>query len=232
MRNFNTCNTIDMENPAKTPCPRINHCGLEHGKKLWAFGGMTRSSPFGYLNNHGDFHRSLRYWITNQLICYNPSTQTWRDIQCSGNVPLPRRNASRSVAIIKDTVWMYRGLSEAKIHSDFHELSMDSFQWTHIDTSIPKRVNLDWTLTPITRSQLAVHHGNCNITRIFYVLSHEWRKYRRQHSCCLYSVTSTTGLHSNAIFLGSGGQHNMYNPVYSVMLQPMSLQQLAMKTIH
>ena len=226
------CNTINMDDPAKSPCPRTHHCGWEHGKKLWIFGGMTISSPVGYLNNHGDFHRTLISWITNQLICYNPSTQTWRDVQCSGNVPSPRRNASRSVAIIKDTIWMYRGLSGAKIRSDFHELSMDSFQWTHIDTSIPELVNLGWTLTPITTNQLAVHHGNCNITWIFDVLSHKWRKYHRKHSCCLYSVTSTTGLNSNAMFLGSGGQQNVYNPVFSVMLEPKSLQKLAMKTIH
>ena len=222
-----TWSIINMEDPGKTPCPRTNHCGWEHGKKLWIFGGRTRSSPVGYLNNYGDFHRGLSYWITNQLICYNPSTQTWRDVQCFGNVPLPRNYAS--VAIIKDTVWTYGGLSGSHMHKDFHELNMDSLQWTHIDISIPESLNFVWSLTPITTSQLVVHDG-CG-TWIFDVLKHKWRKYHRQNSCNLTSITSTTGLNSDVIILASG-QQNVYNPIFSVMLEPKNLQQLAMKTIH
>ena len=222
--------TINIEDLAKTPLPRTHHCGWEHGKKLWVFGGSAMSSPNGYLNNHGDFHRSLSLWITNQLICYNPSMQSWRDVQCYGNVPSPR--FSSSVAIIKDIVWMHGGITETHAHHDIHKLSMNSIQWTRINTNMPEQefFNYHWPLTPITRSQLAVHPSGGNVTWIFDVLTHEWRKYQRQHSCRLYSVTGTTGLNSNVIILGVG-QQDVYNLI-SVMLEPASLQQLAMKTIH
>ena len=224
--------TIDMEDPAKSPCPRTRICGWEHGNKLWIFGGWTNSSPFGSLNNHGDFHYGWLYCITNQLICYNPSTQTWNDVQCSGNVPSPRFDTS--VAIIKDTVWTYGGLSGSDSHNDLHELNMDTFQWTHIDISLRGYLDPDCSLTPITSSKLVLQYGGT--TWIIDVLSHEWRKYRRRHTCCLYNTIGFTALNSNAIILGCPlpfhGQQNVCNPIYSVMLDPKSLQQLAMKTIH
>ena len=224
-------NTINTEDPAKTPLPRTHHCGWEHGGKLWVSGGSAKSSPIGYLHNHGDFHRSLSYWITNQVLCYNPSMQSWRDVQCYGNVPSPR--FCSSVAIIKDTVWMHGGLTGTNIHNDIHQLSMDSIQWTRINTNMPEQVycNYRWTLTPITTSQLALHPSGGSVTWIFDVLKHEWRKCHRQHSCRLYCVTGTTGLNSNVIMLGIG-LRDVYNPIFSVMLEPTSLQKLAMKTIH
>ena len=169
---------IQVEEQTKVPSPRLNHCAWEHGDKMWVFGG-TGPSPVDYLNNHGDFIPVLS--LNNQLFFYEPTTETWINIQCSGEVPLPRHSAS--TAIIQDNVWLYGGRTKnSNCSDDLYELNMHSFTWTQIKTTMPGPNGSNRaSLTPISASQLLLYGGNLDmfgqkftIPWIYNVQTHTW----------------------------------------------------------
>ena len=129
---------IHTGNQTKEPSPRVDYCAWEHGAKMWVFGGYG-PSPVDYLNDHGEFALCYRRCGTNnQLLSYEPSTGTWTNAECFGDIPSPRCDAS--AAVLADTVWLYGGLTNnnCTFISDLYELNMLSFVWTKIETTTPR----------------------------------------------------------------------------------------------
>ena len=93
---------VSTSDKPKVPSPRADHSGWEYNRMLWIFGGYG-FSPVGYLNDYGEDD----YGYNNQLLCFVPSTEEWRNLKCSGSCPTPRGYCAS--AIIRDTVWLYGG---------------------------------------------------------------------------------------------------------------------------
>ena len=230
-------NKIDTIDRTKIPSPRYGYCCWEHGNKMWIFGGKGES-PANYLNDYGDFLAATSGWHSgwnNQLLCFDPSTQTWMNLACSGDVPSPRSFAT--AAATQDKVWLYGGSSRGRRCDDLYELNMHSFEWTQIYKSTPIRRAFPPSLTPITATKLVLHSSSVKtkFLWIFDVESYSWKKLRRSATMrtrsCEYHLTITAGLNNDAILLGA---HigSCSKPVFSVMLEPKSLQHLALRTIY
>ena len=228
-------NLINMENH-KTPSPRCYHCGWEYGDKMWIFGGFAES-PVGYLNDHGDFE-AVGYGNNNQLFSFDPSAQTWKNIGCSGDVPLPRGKAS--AAVIKDKAWLYGGRSALGWEEELYELNMNSLTWTHIHTDMPRPqgFSISWllsSLTPLTDKKLLLH-SNSNTGRstwIFHVESYQWREYQAGPKCnCEADFTCLSALDCNGLILsGNIMDKKCHNNIFSVVLEPKCLQKIATRKI-
>ena len=225
---------------SKVPSPRSSRSGWEHGNKLWIFGGFG-VSPIDYLNEYGDFfptHHmdSQPYGRNNQLFCYDPSVETWKNVKTFGDIlPPPMHTCA---ALIDDKVWLYVGRHSSGRKDALYELSMTSFEWTQIDVfgkmATSPSVNAA-SLTPITPSQLVLHSGSTETesTWVFDVKTYTWKQIAVPdlHHC--YSHTAITGLNS-VIVLGRSimPSHGCNIPVYCLMVEPKSLQQLSMTIIH
>lgn len=230
------------------PSPRYGQSCWEYEDKMWIFGG-NGESPIGYLNNHGEFAGTGVYGENNQLLSYDPSKQTWKNVECSGEVPSPRERAS--VARINNKVWLYGGITSGtpQMNDELYELNMHQLAWTHIHTSMPKPQIFEeaWTdfgtdhfslLVPVTANQL-VMHGHSDegkSTWVFDVESNHWRQFPTcmECYCPLSFYTGARGLHSDVIIFGIHNDNGPRcdKPIFSVMLAPKTLQQLAMRIIH
>ena len=231
--------TILMENK-KMPSPRIDHCGWENGDKLWIFGGYGKS-PVGYMNDHGDFAGNLPRWDgmcgNNQLFSYDPLMQSWKNMACYGDVPSPQ--GSHIVATSKEKVWLYGGYSGAPgavCKNKLYELNMESLVWTHIRTSIQISKSFRTSsLTPLSQNRLVIDgcSSEGRSTWIFDVESDRLRQFPASAKCyCfLFPATGTSGLNGDVIILG-GHKTPCNKRDFSVMLEPKSLQQFAMRIIY
>ena len=235
---------VEYQQDARLPCPRHSHSGFEYAKSLWIFGGHARLSMDGYLSDHGD----IMAYYTNQLLCYNPRTQTWTNPQCFGDVPSPRIDPG--IAIMKDKAWLFGGRS--RIHGmldDFFELDILSRTWTEIQTgqTKPERCHLPCFIA-ISDRQLLLHGGynhECTFhdTWIMDLSSHTWKKlpvevkvtryhemYYPTHLGCCRVVNKNVVIFGDLTRNKDPNQRNI--STFHVMLEPRSLQQLAMKLIY
>ena len=78
---------ITNKHSSKEPSPRSSHSGWEYRDNLYVFGGIGRSIR-GYLSEHGNFS-GRPFGYNNQLLCFDPFTETWTNPKCSGSVPEP-----------------------------------------------------------------------------------------------------------------------------------------------
>ena len=236
---------VEFQQDARLPCPRHAHSGFEYAKSLWIFGGHVKLvSMAGYLSNHGD----MMYDYTNQLLCYNPRTQTWTNPQCSGDVPSPRIDPG--IAIMKDKAWLFGGDSKRDgMLDDFFELDILSRTWTEIQTgqTKPKGRHLP-CFTAISEGQLLLQGGyddqiTLRDTWIMDLSSHTWKKLpvkvkinRNREVCDPTHLGCCRGVNKNVVIFGDVTrnkdpcQQNI--STFHVMLEPESLQQLAMKLIY
>ena len=214
----------------KLPCPRYGHSGWEYAQCLWVFGGAGRFST-EYLSDHGD----ISLLGTNQLLCYDSSTQKWTNPQCFGSVPYPRMY--HSTTVIKDKVWLFGGRPSVS-HSDLFELDMRSCTWTEIRTGQTKPgERYCSTLTAVSDRQLVLHAGissstTLNDTWILDLQTQAWTQYTSHHDHTRYTHTGTLGINKVIIITGGFNYDKTYTPTFHVMLEPKSLQQLAMKIIY
>ena len=223
------------EGPSQIPSPRKYHSGWTYEDKMWIFAGSSFVPPDNFLHDHGHFAGRLADWQNNQLFSYDPSVNKWKNVQCFGDTPSPRSHAS--VAIVTDKVWLYGGHAAASTGwgSDLYELNMHSLTWTQIDTCEPRPLALCPSLTPVTVNQLLLrgNRGAFSSMWILDVQSHTWSKHQLSDFTWIHH-TSTKSLNSNALFLGRRTPiqniHSSFtcSPISSVMLEPKSLQQLAM----
>ena len=175
------------------------------------------------------------YAINNQLLSYDPSTNTWTNAKCSGEPTSPRYMAS--AANIQNNVWLYGGRTK----------NICSFVWTKIKTSMPINGRNKASLTPISTNQLLFCEGSHQnmhgqnitiISWIYDVQSHQWRKHSTAEIHHELKHTGITGLNRSVIiFVGQampckGSQHHSEKSTFYLMLEPTSLQQLAIQMIH
>ena len=235
---------IVTTNKMERPSPRRHPVGWEYSENLWIFGGIG-PSPVGYLNDNGDYHVS----VNNQLLCFNPSGNEWRNPKCSGSVPTPRM--FHSAATTKHKTYFYGGTHTFPVLcDDLYELDMISLTWTLIQTAQPKPQGLHACSLNVTSDNKLILHGGLaaysgpsprnqfqilNNTWIFDLTTHTWRQYssRKDHSRGHH--TGTTGIDGCVIMIG--GMKNFfegykdYTTTFHVMLEPKSLQKLAIQTI-
>ena len=167
----------------------------------------------------------------------------WKNPECSGDIPSPRYEAS--TAIIENKLWLYGGRAPFLHHQSMYELNMLSLSWTRIETTQkPTNGYCSSTLTPITGSHLVLR--DMTSTWIYGADSCTWRQLpsslNDRHGRFRHS--GITSLQRNVIIIG--GQTTIsppcilvheddddnYTPFFCVMLEPKSLQQVAMTTIY
>ena len=232
-------------NKKKMPSPRHSHSGWEYTGQLWTFGGFG-VSPAGYLEDHGDFVQS----DNNQLLCYDPSSEEWRNPKPFGTVPQPR--ARHATTLVGDKVWMYGGFSfDLNIYDELYQLDMVSLTWTEIQTGQFKPPSgLLFTLNAITESQLVLYGGeslddleSLSDIWIFDLASLSWQKYEATRGTSRSSHTGTACMNNNVTIIGgyewfefcesdSAFRRDVYNDIFAVRLEPKRLQKLAIQKIY
>ena len=227
---------IVMTNDETTPSPRYYHTGWEHAEKLWTFGGCG-SSPDGFLNEYGDFV----HFCNNQLLCFNPSNEEWTNPQCCGRVPEPR--IGHATTKCQDKVWLYGGFDYEKAFHGLHELNMHSCTWTIIETQqMQPQAYVYCTMSMMSENKLVLHGGKDNNwkrlsdTWILDLETETWKQYSSDTPRS--SHTGSQGINNSVIIiggiLGNGNMdpcQSMYKPIFHVLIEPKSLQQLAMQKI-
>ena len=164
----------------KAPSPRLCHSGWEYKGQLWTFGG--EGPPLaGYLSDYGDFWGNV-FGENNQLLCYDPLSKDWRNLNPSGTIPEPR--ASHASTIIGDKVWLYGGycLHPELFYDELYELNMISLTWTEIQFKQLKPLyRASCSLTAVTENQIVLHGGqstsyeSLNDTWILDLSSLSWK---------------------------------------------------------
>ena len=225
---------INITNRAKKPSGRIRCSGWEYDRMVWIFGGHG-DRPTGFLNYHGDFTDDIPYAAyNNQLLCFNPSSVEWMDVKCFGSVPTPR--SQHSTTIIRDKVWLYGG-KFTSIH-ELYCLSMCSFEWTQIQTGNPQDLHFT-SISAISDTMLILHGKNIvsdtTETWVIDLLTSMWKQYSRKKDHPRMHHTGHKSINNNVIIIGGRNWvtngHCNYAATFDMMLEPRSLQQLAMQTI-
>ena len=127
------------------------------------------------------------------------------------------------------------------LYEEMYELNLLSLSWTRIETTQKPTKGWFSTLTPITGSHLLLHGGSGDLMApwIFDVDSCTWRQLpsslNDKHGRVRHS--GITGLQRNVIIIGGQNLNihediDIYTPFFCVMLEPKSLQQVAMTTIY
>ena len=243
---------INIKHTSKSPSPREGHTGWDYRENLYIFGG---SGPplHGYINEHGDFKltfeiRDFQVGCNNQLLCFDPSTETWTNLKSSGSVPAPQRG--HSTARIRENVWLFGGNDQSVLHTGLFELNMHSFLWTQIQNTQTDQLARSYcTLTAVSDSQLVLHGGK-NIQRdvlsdtwILDLPSQTWREYsaykkqqRHGHTCTAATNRGDCliigGSYTKDPFYHNREPPNDYKTISYIMLEPLSLQQLASRVIY
>ena len=232
---------IKYENKLKPPTPRADHSGWEYANKLWIFFGRGVPSDDYYLHDHGEF---TRHCVNNQLLCFDPSCMEWQNLQCFGDLPGPIEG--HATAILGGKVWMFGGYETDR--SDdvcLRHLDMNSLIWMNIQTTEPKpSMRIYGSLTVIGNTQLVLHGKyedyigkDMSDTWIFDLSSVSWRKFTGtvEENPVRSCNTCTPGINNSAIIIG-GWYYGLRarDPLMNVhvMLEPKSLQQIAMKTVY
>ena len=229
----------------ESPSPRDCHTGWDFEGKLYTFGGrgyLRWTDVEGYLNDHGKFTHDgpIR---NNQLLYYDPDAQTWTNPQSFGAVPSPRSGHCSTIS--REKVWMFGGYDEySNCSNDLFELNMSSLTWTQIPTGWPKpKARSMCTLTATKEHQLVLHGGldayrstQFHDTWIMDLTTHSWRFYSQGKGHTRNSHTATLGPYSNVIIIGGAKDlydgYERYDHIFCVMLEPKSLQKLALHTVH
>ena len=244
---------INTKHASEEPSPRKEHSGWEYREKLYIYGGYGPSLR-GYLSKHGDFKPNFTYGdyqegYNNQLLCFDPSVEKWTNLKCSGSVPRP--HSMHSTARIRENVWLFGAGGYTKsILAGLFELNMHTLLWTEIqNTSELPRFSLDSTLSVVSDNQLLLHAG---LNKEFVVLSdtwildlpsQTWREYSAYKKQQRYGHTCTTGINrGNCLIIGGSFTTdfledeselpNGYRTISHLMLEPLSLQQLASRVIY
>ena len=229
-------NKIAMQENMKAPSPRRHHAGWAYAGNLWSFGGFCDLvNQGGYLHDHGDFEGPFN----NQLVCFNPCMKEWTNPRCFGSIPTP--GEGHACAKIEDEIWFYGGFRSYVARDKLYQLDIHSLVWTQIQTTCDSqpemKVYFYCSLSSITHSKLVLHGGTSSLpdTWILDIPSLTWSKYLSKDHY-RQSHTATIGLNNDVIITGGLNKHSdahpTYNITYHVMLEPMSLQQLAIQTVH
>ena len=129
--------------------------------KVFLFGGFGPPPDSSTIERAGskfvfceDLSSSTSYYTrgwSNQLVCYNTSTNRWEWPQCSGQPPSPR--AAHSVAAVNDIAYVFGGRHLDTRINDLYSLDLLAMKWNLILSdsnadNIP--VGRSWqTMTPL-----------------------------------------------------------------------------------
>ena len=234
-----SCSKVITDN-MNVPSPRCDHSGWTYSGKLWTFGGFGPSID-GYLNDNNEYLWSNNdTGYNNQLLSFNPSSKEWLNLTSSGSIPSPR--AGCALAITRNKVWLHGGNNYGTVFDELYEFNMSSLIWTHVQTANTKpQGRSSGSLNAITHDQLLLHGGNTLTGRvgdtwIFDLSSKTWKQYKSEYPRACH--TASTGINSNSIIIG-GCRSSVnidscdgYKDTFCIMLEPRSLQQLAMQIIY
>ena len=240
----------------KTPSPRDRHSVWEYKGQLWTFAGFGLPLT-GYLNDHGDFSGDNFRGQNNQLLCYDPLSEDWRNLKPSGTIPEPR--LSHVSAIIGDKVWVYGGFSidtnpGPNIHrtcDELYQLNMVSLTWSGIQTEKVKPPSRNsCSFTAVSENQIVLH-GGCsasnewtplNDTWVLNLSSLSWKRHDATKHDPRFEHTGNACTNSSVIIIGgtkiiSRDEDGLFqfeadNAVFPVELEPKTLQQLAIQKIY
>ena len=217
---------------SETPSPRTGHSAWEYMEKMWIFGGHGISPSYGFLYKHGYANGNFN----NQLLCYDPCNNTWTNPKCFGDVPCPRKR--HATALITDKVFLYGGYLSDSLDC-FLMMNMDSLFWTLIKTNGPNPgPRCGMFLIAVTANQLVLSGGYdghtslsaFNVPWIFDIEDRMWKPHRQFKDRSRQYHTGTRGLTSSVFIVDGCGTWN--EPTSHLLLEPKSLQQLAMHTIY
>ena len=226
----------------KAPLPRRGHIGWEYAGHLWVFGGSGPLSG-GHLNDCGEYYYYFptNHGWNNQLLSFYPSSQEWTNPKSSGAIPSPRTQCA--VTIVNHNVWLYGGSNET-LFEELYKLNMPSLIWTQIQTVSPKpSMCYACTLSGTSETNLVLHEGvganmessTVKSTWILDIPSQTWKHYKSKSDHTRKYHTSVVGVNSCVVIIGGQKNHNHsyedYSISFLIMLEPRSLQQLAMQMI-
>ena len=240
---------IKSKHSSKEPSPRTQHSGWEYRDNLYIFGGFG-SAIRGYLSEDGNFNTNP-VGCNNQLLCFDPLTETWTNPKCSGS--LPEHQSKLSSVRIRENVWFY-GSCKNNLSTPLcvlFELNMHTRFWTVIQNGnqLP-RFSIFSTLSAISDNQLLLHGGQSlegvilSDTWILDLQSQTWREYSAYNKQQRHGHTCTTGINRGNCLIIGGSFSNFpfyyheheppkgYRTISHIMLEPLSLQQLASRVIY
>ena len=128
--------------PGTLPSTMCGVCTWVHKGRIYCFGGGTFDLP------------------SNQLLCYDPSNNTWQKITQMGDIPSPR---DFSEAVVRDdTVYLFGGRVNTYVN-DLFILEMGSMTWKKIhgkeeSGNVPRNSNFQRSFILVSRS-VAVYFG-------------------------------------------------------------------------
>ena len=98
-QNKYTWQEITFEGKGYIPSQRYGATAWEYDRKFWTFAGAGLY-PHHYKRAYGEWKhggflfirgvKKIKTHFCNQLNCYDPNTNTWKNIRCYGTVPTPR----------------------------------------------------------------------------------------------------------------------------------------------
>ena len=239
---------ISILSDVNKPSPRAFHTGWEYDGKLWVFGG-NEAPPLLIINDKGFSLFSPAADYNNDLLSFYPSSNKWMNQKCSGTIPEPRE--MHTTTIIWNKVWLYGGVNSrggsTRPFNDFYELNMDSLTWSEIKSGIIKpKGRFASSLTAVSKTQLVLHCGIgsrlelLDDTWIWDMTSHSWRQHVSNKDHPRVWHTAVRGSNNSVIITGGkntiANNHSATNgtirSIHRVMLEPKSLQHLAVLEIH
>ena len=191
----------------------------------------------------------------NQLLCFDPLSENWKNPQTFGTVPKPR--ADHGTAAIADKVWLYGGCDYTyDTYDELFRLDMTSLTWTEIQIQQFKPpCRHTCSLSAVTEHHLVLHGGLSGLTEclddtwILDLQSLSWKEHSAGSDHPRSHHTGTVGVSSSTLIIGGCEPDNIlwddeddedegegetiyHNDVFSVRLEPKSLQHLAMLTVY
>ena len=118
-----------------------------------------RSTSWVYDNKIYFFGYKYIYQWSNQLFCYNISTNSWECPESKGEIPSPRISALTTIT--DNTVFLFGGFNGSGLLNDLHILDMPSMIWKKVHGNMlsgqgPSDSTFSPTLTNICRSKAAL----------------------------------------------------------------------------
>ena len=224
----------ELKQNGKTPSPRSYCTAWAYKGNLWLFGGLATGYDLG-LHDHGEFDGPYN----NKLLQFSTVSEEWTNPKCNGAVPKPRWQ--HSTTVVGDNVWLFGGQSSVAAFDDLHQLNMCTFTWTEIQIWHTKPLGRHLsTLNAITDSQLVLHAGvspdweqKLSDTWIFDLPSQSWKPYISSKDERRFEHTGLPGINGDLIiFSGYQPSNKPCKNAFHIMLEPLRLQHLAMKTLY
>jgi hypothetical protein len=233
---------VEFEKDSAQPSPRIVHASWEYEKKLWIYGGSGLSLD-GNIQAHSphdfDFLRN-KNGTNNQLWCFDPSSGAWIVPDTTGTIPPPCHDVE--AARIGDKVWLHT------CDASMYMLDMRSLVWSKVETPGVEIFSMGYkSFTAITDSQIVLHGGydhDCQLlkpgqnTWIFNIESGVWNKYIGSADLSRHMHTAVKGGSGKSVMvlggtrmIANGYEHQVYDDIYWIRLEPDSLQKQAMKVL-